>query len=63
MNEHNLMQETFLKKLMLSLIVAAAIACVVEFYKTFVQGADEALNGKHGTVHMHIKPSPTPVLR
>ncbi len=52
------MQETFLKKLMLSLIAGAAFAGLIEFYKTFIDGADQALNGKHGTVHMHVTPAP-----
>lgn len=54
------MQETFLKKLVLSLIVAASLAGLIEFYKTFIEGADQALNGKHGTVHMHVTPRPKP---
>lgn len=54
------MQETFLKKVVLSMIVAAAFAGLIEFYKTFIVGADQALNGNHGQVHMHIKPSPHP---
>lgn len=54
------MQETFLKKLVLSLIVAAAFAGVIEFYKTFVVGADQALNGKHPHTHYNLHPTPHP---
>ena len=54
------MQETFLKKLVLSLVVAAAFAGVIEFYKTFIDGADQALNGKHPKVHYNLHPSPHP---
>ena len=54
------MQETFLKKVVLSVVAAAAMAGLIEFYKTFIEGADQALNGKHGQVHMHVKPTPRP---
>ena len=54
------MQETFLKKLVLSMLAGAALAGFVEFYKTFIEGADQALNGKHAQVHMHIKATPHP---
>ena len=56
------MQETFFKKLILSMIVAAALAGVVEFYKVFIDGADQALNGKRGHTqfNVHAKPSPKP---
>ena len=52
------MQEGFFQKVVLSLIVAMMLAGLVEFYKTFVVGADEALNGKHHPVHMHANPPP-----
>ena len=55
------MQESFLKKVVLSLIIASMLAGVVEFYKVFVTGADEALNGKHGHTHFNAHPpSPHP---
>ena len=38
---------------MLSLIVAFCLAGLVEFYKTFIEGADRALNGAHPKVHMN----------
>ncbi len=50
------MQDGFFKKVVLSLIIAAFAAGLVEFYKTFIEGADEALNGRHREVHMHIAP-------
>ena len=54
------MQETFLKKLVLSMIVAAVFAGIIEFYKTFIDGADQALNGKHPKVqyNLHLTPRP-----
>ena len=52
------MQESFLQKLVLSLIVAAALAGVVEFYKTFITGADDALNGKHGHTQFNVHAKP-----
>ena len=48
------MQDGFFQKVVLSLIVAALMAGLVEFYKTFVEGADQALNGHHPKVHMNI---------
>lgn len=53
------MQNGFFQKLVLSAIAGAVLAGFVEFYKNFVQGADDALNGHH----KHIKPavaSPAP---
>jgi hypothetical protein len=41
---------------LLCMIIAAFAAGMVEFYKTFVDGADQALNGNQRTVHMHIPP-------
>lgn len=53
------MQDGFFQKLMLSVIVAASLAGLVEFYKTFVEGADKALNGSHPKVHMNAgQPKP-----
>ena len=53
------MQDGFFQKLTLSVIVAASLAGLVEFYKTFVEGADKALNGAHPKVHMNGgKPTP-----
>ena len=52
------MQETFLKKLVLSLLVAASLAGLVEFYKTFIAGAEQALNGNHPKVHMNNQTKP-----
>ncbi len=43
------MHATFFQKLLLSLIAGAALGGLVEFYKTFIEGADQALNGKHQT--------------
>ncbi len=47
------MQDGFFQKLTLSIIVAAGLAGLVEFYKTFIEGADRALNGAHPKVHMN----------
>ena len=55
------MQDGFFQKLALSLIVAASLAGLIEFYKVFVEGADNALNGKHPKVHMNMgHPTATP---
>ena len=51
-------QESFFKKLVLSLIVAASLAGLIEFYKTFIDGADQALNGKHPKVQFNVHPTP-----
>lgn len=53
------MQDGFFQKVVLCMVVALMIAGLVEFYKTFVTGADQALNGKHKHVHMN----PTPPTR
>ena len=53
------MQDGFFQKVVLSMIVAAMLAGLVEFYKTFVSGADAALNGKHPHVHFNpVTPPP-----
>lgn len=48
------MQDGFFQKVVLCAIIAAFAAGMVEFYKNFVDGADQALNGAHPKVHMHI---------
>ena len=45
------MQNGFFQKVVLCMIIGAMAAGFVEFYKTFVQGADDALNGNHKHVH------------
>ena len=50
------MQNGFFQKVFLSMICGALMAGLVEFYKNFVQGADDALNGKH----RHVKPASAP---
>jgi hypothetical protein len=47
------MQDGFFQKVVLSLIAGALLAGLVEFYKTFISGADDALNGAHRQVQMH----------
>ena len=47
------MQHGFFQKLFLCMILGAVMAGFVEFYKNFVEGADDALNGKH----RHVKPA------
>jgi len=39
------MNGTFSQKVMLTIIAAFAFACLIEFYKNFVIGADRAING------------------
>ena len=50
------MQHGFFQKLFLCMICGAAMACLVEFYKNFIEGADNALNGSH----KHVKPAVAP---
>lgn len=38
------MQSTFMHKLILSIFAGFAAACLIQFYKVFVKGADEAVN-------------------
>ena len=38
------MQMTFFHKIILTIIAAFAFASLIEFYKTFVDGADQAVN-------------------
>jgi hypothetical protein len=38
------MNMTFFHKLILTVIAACAFASLIEFYKTFVDGADKAVN-------------------
>ncbi len=52
------MQDGFFQKVMLSMIAGLVVAGFVEFYKTFVSGADDALNGSHRHVQMHPTPKP-----
>ena len=51
------MQNGFFQKVVLCMIIGAVSAGFVEFYKTFIEGADQALNGKHKPVHM-VAPNP-----
>ena len=53
------MQNGFFQKVVLCMIIGAVAAGFVEFYKNFVEGADQALNGKHKSVHM-ATPNPNP---
>ena len=41
------MQSTFLQKVIICLIAAFFAACLIEWGKVFVQGADDALNGEY----------------
>ena len=52
------MQDGFFQKVVLSLIAGAIMAGLGEFYKTFITGADAALNGSHPHVQMHPSPKP-----
>jgi len=46
-------QMTFFHKVILTLVAAACTAGMIEFYRNFVQGADEAINGSRGA-HIYI---------
>ena len=50
------MQDGFMQKVVLCAIIGAIGAGFVEFYKNFVNGADQALNGGHKMVQMHPTP-------
>ena len=47
------MQDGFFQKLTLA-VIGASLAGLIEFYKTFIEGADRALNGAHPKVHMNL---------
>lgn len=52
------MQNGFFQKVVICAVIGAFAAGMVEFYRTFVDGADRALNGNHQKmVHMHRPPS------
>ncbi len=51
-----IMQDGFFQKVVLCAIIGAIGAGFVEFYRHFVNGADEALNGGHKLVRMHPEP-------
>ncbi len=53
------MQNGFFQKVALCAIIGAVCAGFVEFYKNFIEGADQALNGKHKPIHM-VTPPPVP---
>ncbi len=41
------MQGTFFQKVIICAIIGACAAGLIEWYKVFVSGADDALNGKY----------------
>jgi hypothetical protein len=47
------MQDGFFQKLTLCIIIGALAAGLIEFYRTFITGADQALNGGRQTVRIH----------
>ena len=51
------MQDGFFQKVALAMIAGALLAGLVEFYKNFITGADNALNGSHAHVQMHPPPA------
>ena len=51
------MQDGFFQKVVLAMIAGALLAGLVEFYKNFITGADNALNGSHRHVQMHPTPA------
>ena len=50
------MQNGFIQKVVICAVIGALGAGLVEFYRNFVTGADQALNGGHKSVHMHAQP-------
>lgn len=49
--DFNAMHATFFQKLLLTMIAAFAFACLIQFYKTFIIGADQAINGGYKSSH------------
>ncbi len=43
------MQNGFIQKLLISVVVAFALASLVQFYKYFIIGADQAINEGYNT--------------
>jgi len=39
------MNSTFIQRVLLAMIAGFAFACLIEFYKNFILGADRAVNG------------------
>ncbi len=54
------MQHGFFQKLLLAIIAGAMAAGLIEFYKTFVSGSMEAVNGGYHTPGTARTPAPTP---
>jgi hypothetical protein len=54
------MQHTFFQKLLLTILAGAVAAGLFEFYKTFVVGGMEAVNGGYQAPHAVVTPAPTP---
>jgi len=54
------MQNSFFQKLILVVLAGAAAALLYEFYKGFVVGSMEAVNGGYNTPSVHATPRPTP---
>lgn len=50
------MQSTFIQKVMICAIAGFLAACLIQWGKVFVQGADDALNKGYA----HTVPAPTP---
>lgn len=54
------MQNSFLQKLVLVILAGALTAGLYEFYKTFVEGGMNAVNGGYTIPGAHSTPRPTP---
>ena len=55
------MQHSFFQKLVLTILAGALAAGIFEFYKNFVVGSMEAVNGGYTPTHAGpVTPRPTP---
>lgn len=54
------MHNSFFQRLILVILAGAIAAGLFEFYKEFVVGSMEAVNGGYNTTHVNATPRPTP---
>jgi len=54
------MQNSFFQRLILVILAGAAAAGLFEFYKEFVVGSMQAVNGGYAPAGSHATPRPTP---
>jgi len=54
------MHNSFIQKLILVIVAGALTAGLFEFYKHFIVGSMDAINGGYSTPGTHATPRPTP---